>query len=54
MTKREGLFVEAGEAFGQGTAALRGHPLRTALGMLAIHVGADPAVTIGEIERLLG
>ena len=25
-----------------------------ALGMLAIHVGADPAVTIGEIERLLG
>jgi putative ABC transport system permease protein len=38
MKRREGLVPELGEAVGQGLAALRGHPLRTSLGVLAILV----------------
>ena len=56
------IFALALEELGRPDPArcvfLDDHPANVAaaraLGMLAIHVGADPAVTIGEIERLLG
>jgi putative ABC transport system permease protein len=51
MRRREGFVPELGEAVGQGVAALRGHPLRTALGMLAILVAvATIAVVVTALE----
>jgi putative ABC transport system permease protein len=51
MRRREGFVPELGEAVGQGVAALRGHPLRTALGMLAILVAvATIAVVVSALD----
>jgi putative ABC transport system permease protein len=51
MRRREGFVPELGEAVGQGMAALRGHPLRTSLGMLAILVAvATIAVVVTALD----
>ena len=51
MRRREGFVPELGEAVGQGVAALRGHPLRTSLGMLAILVAvATIAVVVTALD----
>jgi putative ABC transport system permease protein len=46
MRRREGLVPEAAEAVSQALASLRAHPLRTALGMLAVAVAVATIVIV--------